>query len=268
MVPFHLRPLCLIFSVLMALSVGSLGSRANSALSAHEVVQKAVEHANPGAGRPSQTAYSYTKTSITEQIDSAGKIKDHTERVYQVSFRAGATWAKLLEVNGHSPAAPDMKRQTENDSNARQVLGQSKAGHIENWENFLTPNLVARFDFKLLGQTNLNGRTAYHLDFQPKSPEVPVRKIMDRLLNRLSGAIWIDAAEFEVARAEIRLGSEVDLLWGVVGCLKKFDYLLTRTRVADGVWLNSFSLGDFEGRKLFDPLRVKMKTQSSSFRPG
>jgi len=160
-----------------------------------------------------------------------------------------------------------LKRQTENDTNARQVLGQSKAARIENWENFLTPDLVARFDFKLLGQTNINGRAAYYLQFQPKSPELPVHKIMDRLLNRLSGAIWIDVNEFEVTRAEIRLGSEVDLLWGVIGCLKRFDYVLTRTRVADGIWLNSLSIGDFEGRKLFDPLRIKLKTQSSNFRP-
>jgi len=54
-------------------------------------------------------------------------------------------------------------------------------------------------------------------------------------LNRISGTIWIDADEFEIARADVRLGSEVDLLGGVVGSLKKLAYTMTRTRVADGV---------------------------------
>jgi hypothetical protein len=117
----------------------------------------------------------------------------------------------------------------------------------------------------LIGKTNLNGRTAYQIAFQPKVPEPPVRRIVDRLLNRISGTLWIDTEEFEVARADIHLRSEVDLLWGVAGSLKKLAYTVTRTRVGNGIWLNSFSSGDFEGRKLLESMRVKLRTQTSNF---
>jgi len=83
-------------------------------------------------------------------------------------------------------------------------------------------------------------------------------------LNRISGTVWIDAEEFEVARAEIRLRSEVTLLGGVIGSLKKLAYTMTRTRIGDGVWFNTFSSGDFEGRKLLDSMRVKTKSQSTN----
>ena len=90
--------------------------------------------------------------------------------------------------------------------------------------------------------------------------------MIDRLLNRISGTLWIDAEEFEVARAQISLGSEVDFLGGLVGSLKKLAYTMTRTRVGDGLWFNTLSSGDFEGRKLLDSMRIKTKSQSTNFR--
>ncbi len=96
---------------------------------------------------------------------------------------------------------------------------------------------------------------------------MPTRRIVDRLLDRISGTLWIDAMEFEVARADVHLRGEVDVLGGIAGCLKKLAYTMIRTRVADGVWLNSFSSADLEGRKLLDSMRIKAKSQSTNFRP-
>jgi hypothetical protein len=78
--------------------------------------------------------------------------------------------------------------------------------------------------------------------------------------------MWIDVDEFEVARADLQLGSEVDFLGGVIGCLRKLAYTITRTRVAEGVWLHSASAGDFEGRKLLDSMRIKTRSESTNFR--
>lgn len=234
---------------------------------AANVMQKAVERAKQVETRSSEPGYTYRKVSVTEELDGAGKIKERKEKIYEVSCRAGSSWARLLAVNGHPPCRTDMKEQTENETNAKHVLGHSKDGLNNGEQNFLTPELVGRFDYTLIGQTNLNGRLAYQLDFTPKNPEPPIHTIFDRLLNRLSGTIWIDAEEFELARAQLQLNSEVDLLWGVAGCLKKLTYTVTRIRVGDGLWLNSCSSGNFEGRKLLDLMRVNLKTQNSNFRP-
>lgn len=252
----------LAFVVLSALGQPTLF--AQSALSADQVIQKAV--ARQGADSKSgKGAYTYTKLTVTEELDSSGKIKEHKEKVYQVNFRNGATHARLVEVNGRPPAEADLKKQAENESNARQMTG--KANKADNRDNFLTPEVVERFDFRLSGQTNLNGRLTYRVDFQPKNPAPPSHHMVDRLLDRISGVVWIDADEFEIARAEIRLGSEVNLLGGVVGSLKKLAYTMTRTRIDDGLWFNTSSFGDFEGRKLIDAMRIKTSSQAMNFRP-
>src|SRR5712672_1347664 len=141
----------LVFLALTAL--GQSGLLAQNTLSADQVIQKAVARAQNSSATPGKGAYTYTKLTVMEELDSTGKVKEHKEKVYQVNFRNGATYAKLVEVNGHAPAEADLKKQAENESNARQVTG-SKSNKGGDRENFLTPEIVARFDFTLVGQTN------------------------------------------------------------------------------------------------------------------
>ena len=254
-------------SAVLVMCVGCTVSMAqeNSALSADQIIQKAVKRASQSRLSTARPSYSYTKVNVTEQLDTKGNLKERKERVFQVSFRGGATSVKLLEVNGHSPAAAELKFQADTQSSVHQFFGQPNSGG-DSRENLLTPELAAHFDFSQVSTSSFNGRPTYEIRFQPKNPLPPVRHLADRLLNRISGTLWIDAEEYEIARADIQLGSEVDLLGGVIGCLRKLVYTMTRTRVAEGVWLHSFSAGDFEGRKLLDSMRIKIRSESTNFR--
>jgi len=237
-----------------------------TSLTADQVVQRAVARAEQTQSRAGQPGYTYTKLTVTEELDSSGRVKERKERVYRVFFQRGATYLKLLTVNGKPPGEVELKQQSEKELNARQILGPSKGSKPDNQENLLTPEVVARFKFTLISQKSINDRPAYEITFEPKRPEPPAHHMIDRLLNRISGTLWIDAEEFEIARAQISLGSEVDFLGGLVGSLKKLAYTMTRTRVGDGLWFNTLSSGDFEGRKLLDSMRIKTKSQSTNFR--
>jgi hypothetical protein len=260
------KKLKLLLALLALTALGRSSLLAQTALSADQIIQKAVARAQNPAAKPGKGSYSYTKLTVTEEFDSAGKMKERKEKVYQVNFRNGATYAKLVEVNGHAPAQADLKKQAENESNAQQMTG-SKSNKAENRENFLTPDIVSRFDFTLVGETNFNGRATYQVAFQPKSSATQSHHMIDRLVDRISGTVLIDAEEFEIARAELHLGSEVNLLGGVVGSLKKLVYSMTCTRIDDGLWFKTSSFGDFEGRKLIDAMRIKTSSQAVNFRP-
>jgi hypothetical protein len=257
--PIVLGSLTLIFALL-----GQSQARAESSLTADEVVQKAVSR-----GQQDQQGavpnFTYRKTTLTEQLDGSGKVKERREKLYEISYRDGLSHSTLLEVNGHAPSDTDLKQQSDNEMSVRQITGEKKQVQGDNRENFLTADLAARFDFTLLAVTNVNGRAAYEISFQPKNPQLPVHRMVDRLLNQISGTLWIDAEEFEVARADVSLRSEVNLLGGIIGSLKKLSYTLERTRVADGVWFSTLSNGDFQGRKLLDPTHIKTKSQSVHF---
>lgn len=239
--------------------------RAETALTADQVIEKAIARGQQDQ-QGSVPDFKYRKLTATEELDSTGKVKEHREKVYEISYRGGLSHATLLQVNGHLPTDEDLKQQSDNEVNLAKLLGQAKPAKGDNRENFLTAELASRFDFKLLGRTNLNGRAAYEISFAPKAPALPVHRLVDRLLNQISGTLWIDAQEFEVARAEVSLRAEVNLLGGLVGSLKKLTYTLERTRVADGVWFSTLSVGDFQGRKLLDSTHIRTKSQSVHFR--
>ncbi len=244
----------------------SVSAAEKIAPSVDELIRKAVSRAQKVEARAGQTAYTYTKLTVTEELDGSGRLKERKEKVYQVFFQSGSTHLKLLTVNGRPPGAAEMRKQSENDNNTRQIIGSKSGKAAENRDNFLTPEMVARFNFKLIDEQEINGRTAYRIVFEPKRPALPVHRILDRLLDRMSGTIWIDTEEFEMAQAQVHLSSEIDLLGGVIGSLKKLAYTMTRTRVGEGLWFNTFSSGDFEGRKLLDSMRIKTKSQSTNFR--
>jgi len=250
---------------LLFVLLGQSAVRAQTALTADQIVQKTITRGEQDQ-KGAVPDFTYRKQTVTEELDGAGKVKEHREKLYEISYRGGLSHATLLQVNGHLPSEADLKQQSDNEGSIRQITGDTKRAKGDNRENFLTAELAARFDFKLLGETNFNGRATYQVAFEPKNPQPPVHRIMDRLLNQISGTLWIDADEFEVARADVSLRSEVNLLGGLIGSLKKLTYTLERTRVADGIWFSTLSIGDFQGRKLLDPTHIKTKSQSLHFR--
>jgi hypothetical protein len=179
---------------------------------------------------------------------------------------SGLTYLKLVKVNGKKLPPGELKKQEERELKDREKLAQRKTSNGgDDRENFLTRELVAKYDFAVVDRRSINDRPAYVLTFQPK-PGVQIMQATDRLLNKLAGKIWIDEQEFEIARIEIRLQSEVTLWGGFLASVKRFTFTLGRARMEDGVWFNTMSAGDFEGRKLMDAAHVRTRSESTDFR--
>jgi len=179
----------LVFGVfsLILVAFGTANAQNSANLGVDDVIHKAVDRAQVTEKQPDQKDFTYTKVSVTEELDSRGNVRERKEKVYRVYFQKGATYAKLVEVNGKPTGQADMKMQSDNEATTRHVLGDAKPTKGE--KSFLTPEVVARFDFKIDGQEAINGRPAYQITFAPKSPEPPVHAIIDRLMNRISGTV-------------------------------------------------------------------------------
>ncbi|MBI3848874.1 MAG: hypothetical protein HY298_01085 [Verrucomicrobia bacterium] len=235
-------------------------------LTADEVMQKAVERARWSASQPARPNYTYTKITLTEELDATGKVKDRTERFYEGVFDAGLTYLRLVKVNGKVLPASELKKQEQRELKDRETLAQRKTVKGgDDRENFLTAELIAKYKFAIVDRQPINGRPTYVLTYQPR-PGLPLKHVADRLLNQLAGKLWIDEQEFEIAKIEVHLQSEVTLWGGLLASLKRFTFTLTRVRLEDGVWFNTVSNGDFEGRKLLDNTHVRTQSESTNFR--
>jgi hypothetical protein len=255
-----------IFALAGVLAAGPvIGATAPAALTAREIVKKTGERAQAIYAANRQSGYSYTKFAVSEQFDGKGKLREKKEKFLQ--FEAGHGRLTQIKLNGRSLTGAEFRKQEQAAIEARQQVTDSKSNKREdNWEKYITPDLLAKYSFKLLGREIVNGRPAYVLSFEPGSGAARVEHFVERLTNRLGGKVWVDEEDFEIARAQVALRGEVNLWGGMLGNLTKCNFTVERARVDNNVWFNTVTDGDFEGRKLLEPTHVRTRSESKDFR--
>jgi hypothetical protein len=242
------------------------GAPEQTAPTAGDIMQKAVQRAQSPEVREDRPAYRYTKHTVTEELDTQGHLKDRHEKLYDVRVESGLSRLKLVQLNGQVLSADEQRKRDAEDLAERQKMTDSKSGKKgDERENFLTADLVAKYKFTLKRELQINGRDTYELAFEPASPTLPEDHLTDRFLNHVAGTVWIDAREFEITRAEIHLTGEVTLWGGVIGTLTQCSYTLERVREPDGTWFNGISRGFFQGRKLMAPMLIRTRSEATDF---
>ena len=242
------------------------GEAAEPLLSAHMVVQRALEKAIAMEKSEVRSQYVFTLTTSVEDLDAKGKAKSRKEKIYEARLNEGWTRLKLLRINGENLTPAQLRHEEEKDLRVRQQATQTASPlGSDRRECFFTPELTRRYRFALKGRETIRGRSAYVLTFFPRGNGMPMKAAPDRLLNQMSGTIWIDEEELEVVQAECQLNSEVNLWGGILASLKKLDCRLLRVRVAEGIWFNQSFSAFLEGRKLADPFHMRVQSLSSDF---
>lgn len=250
------------------LSSGSHGMCLNPPVSmtAEEIIGKAVMRAQSAQEDHRRTDYGYTKQVIVQDLDKQGRVTETKEKLFR--FQSGLGSLEQIKINGQSVGGEKLKKEEERIARqGAQLVDAKTSKRDDHWEKYLTPALAAKYQFILEERKLVNGRGAYVLRFQPRSGNLPVRQMLDRLLNQLAGRVWIDETEFEIVRAELSAQSKVTLggVMDLLGSLTKFSFALERIRLDDGTWFNRWASGDFEGRKLLDNTHVRTRSETSDF---
>ena len=237
-----------------------------SSLGPEDIVRKAVSKAQAARDDSRRADYCYTKQVVVEDLDNQGRVTETKEKVFR--FSSGFGSLEQVKINGQVAGGARLKQ--EEDRTARQssqLVDSKSAKRDDHWEKYITPDLMAKYQYALVGRELVNGRPTYVIAFQPRSGNLSVRQMADRLLNQLAGRVWIDEQEFEIARAEICSQSKVALggVMELLGSLKRFSFALERVRLDEGIWFNRLASGDFEGRKLLDSTHVKTRSETSGF---
>ncbi len=210
--------------------------------------------------------FAYKQTTVIEELDSDGAVKERKEKLYDVKLVGGLPRAKLLLVNGKELTGKALKDEEEKDrKRAQRFEEKKKAGKDEEVEVLISRELIARYWYQLQGREEYNGRMSWVISFRPRSDDLPVDKMQDRVLNKLSGLIWVDCEDYEVARADLRLAERVKLFGGFIGALDVFDLEMNRAKSPQGAWYNHHGSLRVEGRKLFSPIRFKARESAAGF---
>lgn len=199
---------------------------------ADQVLRELVKRSRNPRPADSPPCYLCTKQTVTEELDSSGRV---THRKVNV---------------GESHLDPSA------------VKDANKWGSQNGVK--LNEDLLQRFQFTLSHRELLNGRSTFVLTFVPKDPPAPVHQFQDRLLNQARGTLWIDEQDYELAQANLFLGQPVS--FGILGAVQKLTFSFERTRAVDGAWLMKWTDTFFKGRKFIIPVQLRKRVDCSDFR--
>ena len=179
-------------------------------------------------------------TSEAREFDGSGEVAEETRVEWESIPIDGGRFSRRLAIDGRPLTEEERARESEREAAFRTRLRRLRAGELEPEENetaiVFDEALVARYDLTPDGEARLRRRPSHRIAFAPRDGDLPVRRGMDRALNRLRGRIWIDRETREVARVEFELMGRVRLWWGLIGTIHHVRGSFDRGPVLDGSW--------------------------------
>jgi hypothetical protein len=184
--------------------------------------------------------YTYTRVRETDYLNSKGELKSTEKKT---------TTEGVGKPRSKPAAAP---KPVESDAPVSETHSNIH-GKALAVKDYSLSNLVSRFQFTLVGRETVNGRSALVLDFQPASKNLPVHSYKDNFINKAAGRIWVDEEDYAIAKADVHLTKQVNVLGGLVGAVWKFTYSFDRERMPEGLWVARHVDWHLEGREvIFD----------------
>lgn len=249
----------------LVLAAPCFAARADDLPSAKVVIDRLINKAAIIAADTNAVRYVYLKTTSQEELDDEGKVRSRKEKVYEVKLIGGMPHPRLIRINGQGLSPAQIQRENDKEEALRRKVADEKS--TSRRDMVLTPDLAERFQFTVVRRERVQDRSAIVLTFIPKSGPLPEKRIADRVVNKLSGTIWVDEEDNELAKVDLKLSEEVSLLGGVLGSLRSLTMILERDRLPNGIWFNKDSAVTIKGRKLFTSIYMRARERADGIRP-
>jgi hypothetical protein len=177
--------------------------------------------------------YTYDIVSVREDLDDKGQVARRRTQAHETFFVGGRPVRRLVSEDGRPL---DAKQQAEADREvADQVKAIRKGQTAEEGQRSRLVIILDRFDFRSTGREDVEGRPAIVLDFVPQPGKRDVKG--DAALRNLVGRLWVDEAEREIVRAEIRNRGPIKLAWGLGATVSSLESRTDYRKVDGAAWL-------------------------------
>lgn len=170
-----------------------------------DVLQRVVEKAQRETGNDEEfkDRYHFTRNRSTEYRNSKGELKKRESKT---------------RVNKPDPApAADLSASPDSTAVPGQHPANTNSTKFAKEEFLGNTNLLARFQFTMVGREVVDGRPALVIDFVPAKKKLPEPTLKDKFINKAAGRVWVDEVEDVLVKANFRLTEKVNLVGGLVG---------------------------------------------------
>ena len=138
-----------------------------------------------------RAAYRARLIQVDRRLDETGDVRWERTSEYEVVPVECAHFDRRVAIDGRPLSEAERVREAEREREFREELrcGPDAGETSEGNENAINVNeeLFSRYTVELDGEETRRGRPTYRLRFRPRGSGLPVRRGIDRALNRSSG---------------------------------------------------------------------------------
>lgn len=178
-------------------------------------------------------SYSYDVLEVEEGLDKNGAVQERKSRRFEVFYVKGRPVRRLVAEDDR-PLAPE--RQAKVDKRIREKVEAITKGNAATEEaGMRISSILERYDFRSVAREEVEARPAIVLEFAPR----PGKRALDsdNVLRTLAGRLWVDEAEREVVRAEIRNTGRIRFGLGIGASVSRLEITMEFRKLDEGVWL-------------------------------
>lgn len=232
-----------------------------------QVLERVLDRSATLAAATNAPAWAYDKRTVTEKLDSKGKVEDRAEKLYRVQIVQGVPFSRLVKVEGRALTDAEIKKENQREAEfQKQLSGRDPKKAVSQREALITKDLIARFHYDVLRREEIHGRQTLVISFSAK-PGKSDSSMQDRVLNRLAGTLWVDETTSDVARLDVHLteGFSMGVL-GLLGALKECQLELASQPMTDGTWLPEKTKIGLSARAFVSNVRFRTDETSANYK--
>lgn len=200
--------------------------------------------------------YTYTENIVRKEIGKDGQIRIKESEEFELTFYKGNRIRRQIAKNGQPLSAKDEadenkriekrireieKKEAEKARKAQKEreVGQETTGNPdpERGQRISIADVLKASKLVNPRRERFRGRDVIVFDFEPL-PGYKPQKDFEKFFGKTAGAIWVDAADKQVARVEARLVESYKVAGGLLASLKEgATFVLEQERVNNEIWL-------------------------------
>lgn len=227
-------------------------------LDPREIVRRSVNHDLANSERARQ--YTYVENIKERKYNPEGKVIKAESETKDVLFVYGLPYTRVTMRDGKPlPPADERKeeeklqklidkRSHEGDAERTKRLAEHEKKRSERRE-FLR-EIPNAFDFKLVGEDNIGGRSVYVITADPRPGYKPT-SMKTAVMAKFKGKLWIDKTEFQWVKAECESLDTVSFGLIVARLAKGAVLRFEQAYVNNEVWLPKSIFIKIDGRLAF-----------------
>ena len=210
-----------------------------------------------------------------EELDSKGQVKSTTARDYDVFYVGDDEVRHLLAKDGKPLSPRDQNKEDDHFNKEFDKLKKKQAelandpkkqAKQEEEDEAQLSDFLRAERFTNPRRELYRGKDVIAFDFAA-NPEYKPKKEIDRIIQKISGVLWVDEDAREVVRLEARVDQPVKLGAGILASLHPGSTLIfEQEKINNEVWMPSYMAVHVDARIVIVKFRVNTADHYSEYK--